>query len=61
MRNNRKAVIAAYLTAVIVAFGHSYNHDYDPKTPELNGYRAIICGVFWPLYFSKVAFEGYRK
>lgn len=61
MRNNRIAVIATYLAATIIAFGHSYNYDYDPKIPELNKYRAIACGVFWPLYFSKVAFEGYRK
>lgn len=61
MNKLKIAVLAAYLVAAIITFGFSYNHDYDESIAGLNGHRALLCGVFWPLYFSKVAFEGYRK
>ena len=56
-----KLSMALYLCGSVVAFGHSYNHDYTQQEyMDNNGIRAVFSAIFWPLYFSKVAFEGVR-
>lgn len=65
--NNKtfNTLIAAYITGLILTFGHAYNYDYTPNTSAFDGghneVRAMLNAITWPLYVSRVAFEGVRK
>lgn len=55
---------AFYVFMVIVVFGYSFNRDYEVETAYshgANGFRALLCAMAWPMYLSKVAFEGSRN
>jgi uncharacterized membrane protein YccC len=56
------AAIVAYLIGFVLTFGFAYNHDYEQPGQffDPNIGRAMFCAVAWPIYLSKVAFEGIR-
>lgn len=56
----------AYMMVAVVIFGAAFNRDYrvEPTASDaafLNGARAVISAVAWPLWLSKTAFEFLRK
>ena len=55
-----------YILIALIVFGAAFNRDYrmeatPSETAFLNGARAVVSAVAWPLWLSKTAFEFLRK
>jgi len=62
MKKTIYALAAAHLLMVIFTFGRAYAHTPQPANPfvqrEVDAtFRGLFAGLFWPLYWSTVAWE----